>query len=271
VIVSGNQHLAPRGTPAERLRSLLGAALSLTLHTPGHRADLIGRHAVDGMGEIRVELPADSCLARRLRDQGELVAMIEVTDLAPVPMRNRVRCRGTFTGWLTQPVVVDRAGPLAQPGGFTQPGSLAQPGGLAQPDAADAADDERELAAVFSLAGAELSVAGEAVPVDPEDFAAVRPDPLAVFEAELLCHLMERHPGTVDHLSRLIPPHDLHGVRNVAPLRLDRYGIVLRLEFPRHDRDVRLDFGSPLDRPDELGGRIEALLARAGRCRHRSA
>ena len=42
-------------TPAERLRSLLAAAGSLTLHVPGRRCDLVGAHSFQE-GQIRLEL-----------------------------------------------------------------------------------------------------------------------------------------------------------------------------------------------------------------------
>jgi hypothetical protein len=214
-------------TPAERLRSLLVTAGSLTLHTPGHRADIAGRHHVTD-GRLMVELPEDSCLARHLARDGELVAMIEVTDLAPVPFRDRVRSRATLTGWLT-PVHTST----------------------------EAAD----LVAVLDLATAELTTADRTASIDPTAFADARPDPLAAGEAELLCHLNDHHPETVELLSRLVPPPHLRHVRAVRPLRLDRFGIVLRLEYADRHRDVRLDFSTPLEDPDQLSDQVETLLA----------
>jgi hypothetical protein len=232
--VSGHQLAAAAAaisTPAERLRSMLVAAGSLTLHIPGHRADLVGRHRMTA-DRVRVELPADSCMARHIAHAGEVIAMIEVTDLAPVPARDRVRGRGTLTGSLTP----------------TQP-------------------REDELGATLALAAAELTTADRAEPVEPAEFAAARPDPFATTEAGLLCHLNDHHPRTVEQLSRLIPADQLHGVRRIHPLRLDRHGLVLRLEFARRDRDVRLCFPTSVDDPCQLGTQIDALLARAARCR----
>ncbi|MDW5324997.1 DUF2470 domain-containing protein [Plantactinospora sp. KLBMP9567] len=226
--MSGNQ-LTPvlAGSPAERLRSLLVAAKSLSLHTPGHRADLVGRHRLPSERLI-VELPAVSCLARHLRQSGELVALVEVTDLAPVQVRDRVRARATLTGWLT---VAD---------------------GVAVADA--------ELPAVLELATAELVTAGTTASIDPAAFAVARPDPLADSEADLLCHLDDHHPETVARLSRLVPPGRLHGVRQIRPLALDRFGIVLRLEHPDHDSDIRLCFPVPLHDGDQLADAVQAML-----------
>ncbi|AVT35810.1 DUF2470 domain-containing protein [Plantactinospora sp. BB1] len=224
--MSGNQPApVPAATPAERLHSLLVAAGSLSLRTPGHRAELIGRHRL-ASGRLIVELPPASCLAQHLRQSGELAALVEATDLAPVPIRDRIRARATLTGWLT----------VAE------------------------APADAELPAVLEPATAELVTADTTIPIDPAEFAAARPDPLADSEADLLCHLNDHHPETLARLSRLVPPRRLHGVRQVRPLALDRFGIVLRLEHPGHDSDVRLRFPVPLRSADQLVEAIEAML-----------
>ncbi|MCO1597025.1 DUF2470 domain-containing protein [Micromonospora sp. RHAY321] len=215
---------------------MLVAAQSLGLRTPGYRADIAGRHSVTGDGRVRVELPAGSHMARDIAHQRETVAMIEVTDLAPTPVRDRVRARGTLTGWLS-PASIDR----------------------------DA--EEGQLVTVLDLATAELSTTEGTTTIDPIDFVTARPDPLAATEAELLCHLDHHHPHTVERLCRLVDPHRLHGVRMVRPLRLDRHGLVLRLELVNGDRDIRLRFPAPVRHPDQLGAQIEALLRQARRCR----
>lgn len=228
--MSSRQLTAATATPAERLRSLLAAAESLTLHTPGHRAHLVGRHTV-ATGRVTVELPAYSCMARHAVHDREVIAMIEVTDLAPTPVRDRVRARATLTGRLTP---------------------------------ASAGTRDGELLAVLALATAELVTADGTESIEPTAFSAARPDPLAASEATLLCHLNDRHRDIVEALSRLLPAHYLHGARAVHPLRLDRHGIVLRLESAHRDRDVRLNFRTPLREPNELGNQIQALLAPAG-------
>jgi hypothetical protein len=234
VSVTGNGLAAVTiGSPAERLRSTLAAAESLTLQTPGHRADLVGRHTVPD-GRVTVELPITSCMARQVAHDGEVLAVIELTDLAPVLVRDRVRARGTLTGRLIP---------------------------------ADARVPNGELAAALALDAAEFTTADGAEPVDPAAFAAARPDPLVAAEAGMLSHLNDCHRAAIDQLSRLIPPSHLHGAVRIHPLRLDRHGIVLRLEFPRRNHDVRLAFPASLHGPDQFGVQLQALLAQAGRCR----
>src|SRR5688572_2213745 len=85
--------------PAERLRSLLCSASSLDVVAAGRRVSLLDGHAVDADGRLTIEVPADSALALELAD-GPLPAVIEVTDVSPVAMRNRIRARATFVGGL---------------------------------------------------------------------------------------------------------------------------------------------------------------------------
>ncbi|MEV4138621.1 DUF2470 domain-containing protein [Dactylosporangium sp. NPDC049742] len=219
-------------TAAERLRTLLAAASSLTLHVPGHRCDLIGRHHVDETGRVIVELPAGSHVALLVEAERDLSAVIEITDVAPTSIRGRVRSRATYQGWL-------------------------QPAG----------ERDGDLRAVLELAEATLvdPVLGEAQ-IEADEFAAARPDPLAKDEADLLCHLTGAHPEAIEHLSRLIPPHHLHGVRRIVPIRMDRFGVVLRLEFAARHRDVQLPFSAPLRTAEEAAPRMHELLARARCC-----
>ncbi|WP_432985552.1 DUF2470 domain-containing protein [Dactylosporangium sp. CA-233914] len=213
-------------TPAERLRSLLAAAASLTLHVPGRRCDLVGAHRVEA-GRIRLDLPPNSTPL-----EPDTAVVLELTDVAPTSVRSRVRARATFGGWLES----DPAGGLAL--------DLAE---ATLQDPAYGRDAE--------------------ITVTPEDFAAAVPDPLAHLEADMLCHLCDAHPDAVDRLARLVPPHHLHGVRRIVPVRLDRFGVVLRLEFAGRARDVRLPFRTPLRRPEEAGERMQELYARARCCR----
>ncbi|MEU4567971.1 DUF2470 domain-containing protein [Micromonospora sp. NPDC023956] len=213
------------------MRTLLAGTESLTLRTPDHRADLAGRHTVDPDGRLRLALPVDSRIARHLLVAGEVAAQVEVTGLAPVPMRDRVRSRATLAGWLT---VVD-------------------PGGA-------------DVVARLDLVTAELVDADGDAPVDPDDLAAARPDPLAADEADLLRHLDDQQQQTVWTLARLVPAPLRREARRVHPLRLDRCGLVLRLESATGHRDVRLPFSRSLRGPDQVPAEIARLLAR---CRPR--
>ncbi|WBB52834.1 DUF2470 domain-containing protein [Verrucosispora sp. WMMD573] len=219
------------GTPAERLRTLLAGTGSLTLRTPTHRADLVGLHTVAADGRLRLALPARTEVARQLLDLGETPAQIELTDLVPLPLRDRVRARATLTGWLT----LDEL-------------------------------DGNEVTARLDLASAELVDPDGDAGVDPDALADARPDPLAAHEADLLRHL-HRHPDALRRLGRQAAAGLGVDARTVHPLRLDRYGIVLRLELPTHHRDARIAFASPANGPRDAAAHLARLIGAHPSCR----
>jgi hypothetical protein len=222
--------MEPAPTAAERLRSLLHTASSLDVVGGGRRVSLMDSHLVDAHGVLRIGVPADSALALDLRG-GLLPTRIEITDVAPIAMRDRVRARAVLDGRLTVSAL------------------------------------DSPPVALFDFGAAELTECGTTEPVDPAQFAAAAPDLLASRESALLCHLVDAHADMVAWLSRLVPAERLHGVRRVHPLRVDRFGIVLRLEFPSADRDARLPFAQPLRTVEEAPSRMLEMLARARMCR----
>ncbi|MFV0128727.1 DUF2470 domain-containing protein [Streptomyces sp. HMX112] len=223
----------PHGpSDAERVRSVLAAAGSLTVTTDGHSCDLMGAHHVDRRGRLTLRLPADGCLASRsaLARRGVLAALVEFTDVAPTAVRDRVRARVTLSGWLT-------------------------------PDRPAPGDDRTHLR--LDAARATLTTPAGTVRVGLDEIVLTEPDPLAAHEAALLTHLADAHPGTVERLTRLADPRDLQGVVRVRPLAVDRYALTLRLEQPHGHRDVRLPFRTPLRDATEAGDRVRELLAAA--------
>ena len=176
---------------------MLAAARSLTLTTEGHRVELVGLHSLEASDRLLLNVPADSHLAAEIAAtaEGDLPATVEFTDVAPVAVPDRVRARVLLGGW------------LSAAGDGSVPGALC-----------------------FATAEAELEYEGRTVEVDPDDLARAEPDPLAATEAEILTHLADAHNDAVELLAQLVPVRLLTGVTRVDPLRLDRYGIVLRLQ-----------------------------------------
>ncbi|MFE6176489.1 DUF2470 domain-containing protein [Streptomyces sp. NPDC056464] len=216
----------PEPTPAERARSVLSAAGSLTVTTHGHRVELIGLHTVDAAARLLLQNPPDAFLAAELAvaPQGDLAALVEFTDVAPVAVRERVRARLTLGGWLTA------LGPKA---------------------------------VVFHPARAVLTDADGTSVIGLDELTLAAPDPLATHEAEMLARLDAAHADTVAPLARLLPARQRLGATDVRPLRLDRHGLVLRLEAPASHHDVRLPFAAPATHPGEAVRQIHALLAQA--------
>uniref|UniRef100_A0AAU2JJL6 DUF2470 domain-containing protein n=1 Tax=Streptomyces sp. NBC_00049 TaxID=2903617 RepID=A0AAU2JJL6_9ACTN len=229
---------AAEPTLAEQTRSVLARAVSLTVTTNGLRYDLVGLHSVDARGQVRLRLPADSLPAAHVASapRGALAALVEFTDISPTALRDRVRARVTLSGWLTR-------------------------SGL------ESATDE----IVLRLDAARVTLATHegATAIGLDELVLAEPDPLAVDEGAVLTHLTDAHQDAITRLTRLADPWLLRGAVRILPLALDRYGITLRCEYVRNQRDLRLPFPAPLRDASQAGEQIQLLLAAARACPRR--
>ncbi|MYW45676.1 DUF2470 domain-containing protein [Streptomyces sp. SID161] len=211
---------------AERARSVLAAAWSCAVTADGVREEYVGAHSVTGDGAVRLAVPDDSGLfaAALCAPRQEPSALVEFADVAPVPVRNRIRARVWLSGW------------------FAPSGD----------------------ALLFRPTRVVLRQSSGPVVVGLDEFTAARPDPLAGPESHLLTHLAGAHPDAVERLTRLVRPESLHAATRVVPLAVDRHGLTLRIERTRAHGDVRLPFHTPADDVGQLTERVHALLAQAG-------
>jgi hypothetical protein len=210
---------------AEHARSVLAASWSCAVTAEGGREEFVGAHTVAEDGRLTLEVPEDSTLvaAAICAPRGEPSAVLEFADVAPVPLRSRIRARLWIAGWFV-------------------------PG-----------DGRLE----FSTTRVVLRRPSGAVVVGLDEFAAAAPDPLATAEARLLTHLADCHPDAIERLTRLVDPDSLHGAVRVQPLAVDRHGLTLRIERARTHGDVRLPFHAPADDVARLTERMHALLTQA--------
>jgi hypothetical protein len=210
---------------AERARSVLATAWSCAVTAEGGREEFVGAHTVAEDGRVLLSVPEDSALltAAICAPRGEPSAVLEFADVAPVPVRGRIRARLWLAGRLVP--------------------------------------DEDRLA--FRPTRIVLRQSSGALLVDLEEFAAAAPDPLASAEARLLTHLADCHPDAVERLTRLVDHAGLHGAVRVQPLAVDRHGLTLRIERDRAHGDVRLPFHTPADDVAQLTERVHALLSQA--------
>ncbi|MEU8649899.1 DUF2470 domain-containing protein [Streptomyces sp. NPDC048737] len=210
---------------AERARSVLAAAWSCAVTAQGGREEFVGAHTVADDGRVVLRVPEDSALltAAICAPRGEPSAVLEFADVAPVPVRDRVRARLWLAGWF-----VPEDGRLA-----------------------------------FHATRVVLKEPSGTVVVALDEFAAAAPDPLAAAEARLLTHLADAHPDAVERLTRLVRKESLHGAVRVQPLAVDRHGLTLRIERVRAHGDVRLPFHAPADDVGQLTERIHVLLGQA--------
>ncbi|WP_018683490.1 DUF2470 domain-containing protein [Actinokineospora enzanensis] len=248
----------PAPHPAERARTIaaLGGRATLVPAADRGHADLesartdrvhpLLHHVLDD-GSVAVLLPANHELVAGAwqAPRGELAAMLELADPAPVPLREPIRGLLWLTGWL-RALAADEARALAVLVAEERP----DPRLL---DVGHGAELLRLDPASLVLADAEGSHS-VALPA----FTAARPDPFAEFEAGWLRHLELSHTDVVGALVRHLP-EELRG-GHVRPLGLDRYGLRLRVEAIDADHDVRLAFSRPVHTPTELSAELRRLV-----------
>ncbi|MEV7192016.1 DUF2470 domain-containing protein [Streptomyces sp. NPDC093510] len=212
-------------TAAARARSVLATAWSCAVTTEIGKDELVGAHTVTEDGRILLSPPEDSALAAALicAPRGEPSTLVEFADVAPVPLRDRIRARLWLSGTLTY--------------------------------------EAEQL--VFEPTCAVLhDSTGERQGIELDELALTVPDPLAEAESRLLTHLADAHPDA-EQLTRLISPDSLQGVVRVRPLAIDRHGISLRLERARGQADVRLPFHQLVEDVTQVTECMHALLMKA--------
>lgn len=238
----------PVAPPPETARSLAATATTLTVHlctVPG--LITVGGYATDSRGRLLVPTSADCRVLAAVRAAGALSARAVATDVAPLPVRCRVRGRLELTGRLDVVAAED-----AEPAWAQAAGTALEPGRVVL----------RLTPRLVRLHGCS----GEGpVDVDPAAYAQARPDPLAAHEADVLSHLCSGHPEQVRALARLLPRRVVAGARRVVPLRLNRHALVLRVERDGGDIDVPVALACRhAEHPGEVLVALRALLDTAG-------
>ncbi|AXK32381.1 DUF2470 domain-containing protein [Streptomyces armeniacus] len=216
------------------------SSVTATLAIPGTEAaapDPLGSwspdaRAVTADGDVILLLPADAPAARAAAyaQDDDITTVMEITDVAPVSVPHRVRGRAWVAGWLTAVRNEQRAA-------YARLLAERRPGAPAADVAWMLLRLEVGEAYVDDLWGEEQ--------VEPEDFAAARPDPLAPHEAELLQHLAAAHEGRLRGLCTLLGGEFRQSCGTwdqVTPLALDRYGMRVRFAVAERCFDARFEF-----------------------------
>ncbi|MCX2933478.1 DUF2470 domain-containing protein [Mycobacterium sp. CVI_P3] len=232
---------------AERVRSACARAAGAMLVADGVApAATPILHLLPG-GTFAVSLPGDSALAARVSVAGTdgVAAVLELTDVAPLPLREPVRSLVWIRGrvqsvpdhtvrTMVDMVATEHPDPALLDIGSGQTLVLL----------------EVESVVVADSAGAET--------VSLHDLMAAQPDPFCEFESAWLRHLDSDHPEVLARLAGKLPAPLRRG--RVRPLGLDRYGVRLRVESSDGDHDVRLPFGAPVHDVPGLGRAIRLLM-----------
>ncbi len=204
-------------------------------------------HHLHEDGSVTVLLAQDHPFVAALAGtpRGQLPALVEIADRAPVALREPVRALLWVTGLLV-----------------TLDGAAARERALR---VAEARPDSRLLdvghgMSVLRLTPASLVLADSegTCSLTPAEFASAAPDPFCEYEDHWLRHLESAHHDVVGMLTRLLP-ETLRG-GHVRPLGLDRYGLRLRVEAAGADHDVRLAFSQPVDTPTQLASELRRMV-----------
>ncbi|MBF5033170.1 MULTISPECIES: DUF2470 domain-containing protein [unclassified Micromonospora] len=241
-VTAGPSALPATPRDAVSARCVLSAASSVRLTLGDTTADLLSAHAVLPDGTIVLAVDAMS------RTGGLLVAArghsgavrLDVTHLAPVAVRSRVRARLRIVGTARRfdPAALDACDPATVMSLLDLP-----------------------PVALWALAPDEIVLdrAAEPVAVDLGTYRAARPDPIAVDEAAHLAHLARCHGDLLDRLGTLVD-RGADGTR-IVPVALDAEGIVLRAERSGGHTDTRLSFARPVTAGAGLAEALRTLLA----------
>ena len=201
-------------------------------------------HLYDSQAFVLVPSDSAACALAWQAGSAGLPAMVEVTDLAPIELREQVRSLIWLNGALHS-----------------------VPSDLERDLACEIATDHPSAGLLdighgysllrLNLTSAVLANSSGAASVSTPDLSAAAPDPFWELEADWVAHLDEDHADLVTALSSRLPAELREG--QVRPLGIDRFGVRLRIEGPDSDSDVRLSFPRPVHDVFELSRALRAL------------
>ena len=247
--------LAP--TTAERIRSACARGGGAMLAVAGIEPAATPVHHLLGDGSFAITVPANGLLSGLVVAAGAtgIQAVLEMTDYAPLPLREPVRSLVWIRGRLhhipnrdvsdlLDLIATENPNPalLRVNTGATESAGGDTPYALMRL--------EIDSVVVADSTGAES--------VGLSTLLNAQPDPFCALESCWLQHLESAHREVVDRLANRLPTPLRRG--RVRPLGLDRYGVQLRVENEDGDHDVRLPFAKPVDDVTGLSQAIRVLM-----------
>jgi hypothetical protein len=206
-------------------------------------------HQVRADGSAALLLDDEDPVLELIRQRGgELPAMLELTDRAPVDLREPVRALLWITGRIGLPEP-EAARRIAVQVADSHP----HPELLRLGHGATLARLDPDFAVLTDAEGTAA--------LAPVELAAARPDPFCRYEKHWLAHLERAHPEVFDALARYLPSplRDRREAR-VRPLAVDRCGLRLRVETSGGDHEVRLAWQVGATTVPELRVRLGLLV-----------
>jgi hypothetical protein len=243
---------APTGpSTAERIRSACarggGAMLAAEgvdpVSTPVH-------HLLDD-GSFAITVPVGVPLTAMVGSSGTdgVQAVLEMTDYAPLPLREPVRSLVWIRGRVHAVPDADVSALLDLVASVEPNPALLQ---------VNSGDESRYALMRLEIGSVVVADATGAESVGLGALLQARPDPFCAMESCWLQHMDSAHQDVVDRLAGRLPAAMRRG--RVRPLGLDRYGVQLRVENIDGDHDVRLPFPRPVDDVTGLSRAIRVLM-----------
>jgi Protein of unknown function (DUF2470) len=232
---------------AERIRSACVRAGSALLALEGVDPESTPVHHLMADGSFAITVPTNSVAAATVLSAGMsgAQAVLELTDYAPLPLREPVRSLVWIRGRLqrvpeaTVRATLDLIAEADPNPVLLQVGSELTLLRL-----------EVESVVVADSTGAESVGVGALLEANP--------DPFCVMETCWLRHIDSDHRDVIARLASKLPGPLRQG--RIRPLGLDRYGVRLRVEGDDGDHDVRLPFVKPVDDVTGLSQAIRILM-----------
>jgi hypothetical protein len=240
-------------TTAERIRSACERARGAMLAVEGVEPIATTVHHLLDDGSFAISAPVGGLLAGLVAGASNagVQAVLEISDYAPLPLREPVRSLVWIRGRLRDVPAGDVAGLLDLIASVNPNPALLQVNSHQVGDTTHALMRlEVESVVVADSTGAESVGVGALL--------GARPDPFCAMESCWLQHIESAHQEVVDRLASRLPMALRRG--RVRPLGLDRYGVRLRVENEDGDHDVRLPFAKPVDDVTGLGQAIRVLM-----------
>lgn len=242
-------------TTAERIRSACARAGGAMLAVEGLEPVPTPVHHLLADGSFAVTIPTDGPVAGSLvyAGAGGLQAVLEMTDYAPLPLREPVRS----LVWIRGRLFTVPAGEI--PGVLDLIATEHPNPALLQVNTEGSAGGETAYALVrLEIESVVVADSTGAESVGVGALLEALPDPFCGLESGWLRHLESAHRDVVERLSARLPMALRSG--RVRPLGLDRYGVQLRVEDESGDHDVRLPFAKPVDDVTGLSQAIRVLM-----------
>jgi hypothetical protein len=208
-------------------------------------------------GSFAITVPAHGLLNGMIVAAGTagIQAVLELTDYAPLPLREPVRSLVWISGRLFDVPTSDVSGLLDMIAEKNPNPALLQ----VNTGTGQAANGDTPYALVrLEIDSVVVADSTGAESVGVSTLLDAQPDPFCTLESCWLQHLESAHRDVVDRLADRLPSPLRHG--RVRPLGLDRYGVQLRVEADDGDHDVRLPFAKPVDDVTGLNQAIRVLM-----------